>query len=219
MTSEELKDIVLCGETTTVQFKQTFTTQKKIADEMVAFANTHGGMILFGVEDKSGNLRGLSYDELQTISRELGNAANEQIRPTIFIETEVVKVDNMHFLICLVKEGNNKPYKNITGEIWVKQGADKRRVTENSEILSLFQQSQKYNPDQEGLPDSSAEDIDTLALDKFFERTYQKRINDFTDSPETILRNIHITDRKGQLTTAAEASWLHGKVATMGDCL
>ena len=202
MTSEDLQDIILCGETTTVQFKQNFTTQKKIADEMVAFANSRGGMIIFGVEDKTGNLCGLTYDELQTTSRELGNAANEQIRPTIYIETEVVKIEEKHFLVCHVKEGNNKPYKNLTGEIWVKQGSDKRRVTENSEILSLFQQSQKYNPDQEGIPDSSVNDIDTLALDRFFERTYQKRINEFTDTPETLLRNIHITDSKGQLTTA-----------------
>ncbi len=50
MTSEDLQDIILCGETTTVQFKQNFTTQKKIADEMVAFANSRGGMIIFCVE-------------------------------------------------------------------------------------------------------------------------------------------------------------------------
>lgn len=114
MTSEDLQDIILCGETTTVQFKQNFTTQKKIADEMVAFANSRGGMIIFGVEDKTGNLYGLTYDELQTISRELGNTANEQIRPTIYIETEVVKIEEKHFLVCHVKEGNNKPYKNLT---------------------------------------------------------------------------------------------------------
>ena len=120
MTSEDLQDIILCGETTTVQFKQNFTTQKKIADEMVAFANSRGGMIIFGVEDKTGNLCGLTYDELQTTSRELGNAANEKIRPTIYIETEVVKIEEKHFLVCHVKEGNNKPYKWKT--CFLKQG-------------------------------------------------------------------------------------------------
>ncbi len=46
MTEEAFKDICLCGETTTVQFKEIFTSQKDIAKEMVAFANTKGGMIL-----------------------------------------------------------------------------------------------------------------------------------------------------------------------------
>jgi len=115
MTTENLREIIKCGETTTVQFKQEFPSQKKIANEMVAMAN-----------------------------------------------------DEKHLLVCNVAEGANKPYKNIDGDIFVKQGADKRRVTENTEILSLFQQSQKYFPDQEGVADSSAEDIDTLALDRFF---------------------------------------------------
>lgn len=83
MTEDTFKDLCLCGETTRVQFKESFTSQKEIAKEMIAFANTKGGVILFGVEDKCGKLVGLSYDEIQVISRELGNAANEQVRPTM----------------------------------------------------------------------------------------------------------------------------------------
>ena len=135
MTEKELKDICLCGETTRVQFKREFTTQKEVAKEMIAFANSRGDMILFGVEDKTGELVGLTYEQLQQTSRELGNAAQEQVRPTIYIETDVVKADDKHFLVCTIADGRNKPYKNLQGEIWVKQGADKRRITENAEIL------------------------------------------------------------------------------------
>ena len=59
MTEKEFKEICLCGETTRVQFKREFTTQKEMAKEMIAFANSRGGMILFGVEDKTGELVGL----------------------------------------------------------------------------------------------------------------------------------------------------------------
>jgi len=82
MTSEELYDIIRCGETSQVQFKQKFTSQKQIAEELVAFANSEGGVILFGVADKTGQILGLSYEEIQTVSREVGNAANEHVRPT-----------------------------------------------------------------------------------------------------------------------------------------
>ena len=78
MTSEELRNIIKCGETSLVQFKQEFTTQKEMAAEMIAFANGRGGTILFGVKDKTGDILGLSYDEIQNTSRELGNTANEQ---------------------------------------------------------------------------------------------------------------------------------------------
>ena len=79
MTSEELRNIIKCGETSLVQFKQEFTTQKEMATEMIAFANGRGGTILFGVKDKTGDILGLSYDEIQNTSRELGNTANEQV--------------------------------------------------------------------------------------------------------------------------------------------
>ncbi len=46
MTDKELIDIARCGETTVVQFKQMFPGQKEIAKEMVAFANTRGGIII-----------------------------------------------------------------------------------------------------------------------------------------------------------------------------
>lgn len=202
MKADRLIEIIRCGETTAVQFKQEFTSQKKIANEMVAMANAKGGMMIFGVEDKTGEIVGLSYEQLQRTSSELGNTANECVRPTIYITTEVVKIDDKHLLVCNIAEGANKPYKNLDGEIFVKQGADKRRVTENSEILSLFQQSQKYFPDQDGVIDSSAEDIDTLALDRFFANVYKKRIEDFDIPVEKLLHNIHITDGKGRLTLA-----------------
>ena len=39
------------GESETVEFKRKFSTSRKIAKEMIAFANTKGGYILFGVDD------------------------------------------------------------------------------------------------------------------------------------------------------------------------
>ena len=55
MTADELKDICLCGETTKVQFKEAPIPQKELAREMIAFANSKGGVMLFGVADKTGD--------------------------------------------------------------------------------------------------------------------------------------------------------------------
>ena len=202
MTEDTFKDLCLCGETTKVQFKESFTSQKEIAKEMIAFANTKGGVILFGVEDKCGKLVGLSYDEIQVISRELGNAANEQVRPTIYIETEVVRVEEKHFLICSVEEGKNKPYKNLNGEIWVKQGADKRRITENSEILALFQDSGSYQPDAVGVNGTTFDDLDRYAIDDYLQKVYATTLDGFGGKAEQVLKNIHILNHNGVPTLA-----------------
>lgn len=202
MTQEELKDIARCGETTTIQFKEQFTGQKEIAKEMIAFANTLGGQIFFGIKDKTGELVGLSYDEIQTISRELGNAANEQVRPTIYITTDVIRADGKHFLVCSVAQGKNKPYKNLNGEIWVKQGADKRRITENSEILSLFQDSGSYQADAAGVQETNFDDLDRYALNDYLKKVYALNLDKLSDNAEQMLKNIHVLNHNGIPTLA-----------------
>lgn len=202
MIEDTFKDLCLCGETTKVQFKEAFTSQKEIAKEMIAFANSKGGVILFGVEDKSGKLVGLSYDEIQVISRELGNAANEQVRPTIYIDTEVVRMDEKHFLICSIEEGKNKPYKNLNGEIWVKQGADKRRITENAEILSLFQDSGSYQPDAAGVNGTTFDDLDRYAIDDYLQKVYATTLDGFGGKAEQVLKNIHVLNHNSVPTLA-----------------
>ena len=202
MTDKELIDIARCGETTVVQFKQMFPGQKEIAKEMVAFANTRGGIIIFGLEDKTGKILGLSYDEIQCISRELGNTANEQVRPTIYIQTEVVKVEDKHLLVCHVAQGKNKPYKNLNGEIWVKQGADKRRITENSEILALFQDSGSYQTDAVGVEGTQFTDLDNYALDDYLQKVYLTTLDNLGHNAEQMLKNIHVLNQNGTPTLA-----------------
>ena len=70
-------------------------------------------------------------------------------------QTDVVDVDGKMILVATVQRGRNKPYKDLAGHIWVKQGADKRRVTENSELLSLFQDSGEYHADEASVKDTS----------------------------------------------------------------
>ncbi|MCF0190307.1 MAG: putative DNA binding domain-containing protein [Marinilabiliaceae bacterium] len=202
MNNKEFIELCNCGETSRVQFKQEFTSQVKIAQEMVAFANSHGGVILFGVEDKKGTLVGLTYHQLQQISHELGNTASEQVKPIIYIETEVVRVEEEYFLVCHIEEGRNKPYKTNNGEIWVKQGADKRRVTENSEILSLFQDSGNYHAEEQRVSGSSVSDLEIAYLREYFQSVYGKAIEDFNQPLEVMLRSIGVIASNGEMTRA-----------------
>jgi predicted HTH transcriptional regulator len=92
MSSIEILDIIGAGETSKVQFKREFDNQDKIAAEMIAFSNSKGGMLLFGVEDKSGKIIGLNFKEIQVIGNKLVTIANELVKPLIYITTEVVIV-------------------------------------------------------------------------------------------------------------------------------
>lgn len=202
MNKEVFLELCKCGETSRVQFKREFSSQIKIAQEMVAFANSHGGDILFGVEDKTGVLMGLTYQQLQDTSLEVGNTANEQVKPAIYIETDVVKANDQHFLICHIEEGRNKPYKTNNGDIWVKQGADKRRVTENSEILSLFQDSGSFHAEEQAVQGTSINDIEMSYVREYFLKVYDKAIEDFSQPLDRMMKSLGIMSANGELTRA-----------------
>ena len=51
MNRKDLIDLIEEGENIQCEFKRHFTTPEKIAREMIAFANTKGGYILFGIDD------------------------------------------------------------------------------------------------------------------------------------------------------------------------
>ena len=67
MNAKEIKELCALGENSKVQFKLKIDNPSKIAAEIVAFANYRGGTILIGVEDKTGEIVGLTDDEVQQI--------------------------------------------------------------------------------------------------------------------------------------------------------
>ena len=117
MNSPDLKKIISQGETTTVQLKLSVDDAYKIATEMVAFCNSFGGKIIIGVDDKSGEVKGLSYPEIQQINALLVNAASENVKPTILIHSETVQIDGKNLIVATIAEGKDKPYKDNKGII------------------------------------------------------------------------------------------------------
>lgn len=197
---EKWAEKIRCGETSTLQFKRDEVHNGSLASELVAFANSKGGTMLFGVEDKKGTIEGLTYEEVQRISNQVGSVANSMVHPTIYVQTETLTVDDKIVLAVHVEEGCSKPYKDSTGSIWVKQGADKRHITENAEILRLYSESKKYYPDEDGVSGSTIEDLDDKKIDAYLLKVYGKQRTDFGVPFEVLMHNMHITTHSGELT-------------------
>jgi Predicted transcriptional regulator containing an HTH domain and an uncharacterized domain shared with the mammalian protein Schlafen len=116
MTQTELKQLISQGETSSVQLKERITDAYKVGTELVAFSNTKGGLLIICVDDKTGNIKGLSFEELQYTNNLLANAASENIKPTILLLTETVPTNEGNVMIVRIKEGADKPTK-ITKEL------------------------------------------------------------------------------------------------------
>ena len=201
MDSKELQQIVACGETSTVQFKEHFSNQDSIAAEMVAMSNACGGMILFGIKDKTGEITGLRYPEIQQINSILANIATNLLRPVIYIQTETVIIDDRAVLVARIAEGDNKPYKDLHGVIWTKQGADKRKVMENSEIIRLFQCSGMLYADEQPIPFTSEKDVNGSILDEFIRKEYGREKESFGVPYTELLQNLNIL-KENRMTLA-----------------
>lgn len=203
MNKEELKLRISQGESSALQFKLKWSDNDKMAREMVAFANSRGGAIVFGIEDKTGRIEGLSYDEVQTLSSQAGNMAENNIVPTLYIHSYPEEIDGKTVLVVEIPAGSNKPYKTLKGgEIYVKQGADKRLVKENRELMRMFYDCGQYYPDSAGVPGTSIRNLSESLIDRFFENQFGKRKEDFNIPTEVLYENMSFLDEKGQATLA-----------------
>lgn len=203
MNKEELKLKISQGESSVLQFKLKWSDNDKMAREMVAFANSRGGAIVFGIEDKTGRIEGLSYDEVQTLSSQAGNMAENNIVPTLYIHSYPEEIDGKTVLVVEIPAGSNKPYKTLKGgEIYVKQGADKRLVKENRELMRMFYDCGQYYPDSAGVPGTSVSSLSESAIDRFFLNQFGRRKEDWGVPVETLYQNMSLIDAKGQATLA-----------------
>lgn len=96
------------GEVSGVQFKERILDKYDIACELVAFSNSHGGKLVVGIKDKTGEINALSYSEVQETTNLLSDIASENVVPSILIKIDTVEVEDGNLVIATVKEGLNK---------------------------------------------------------------------------------------------------------------
>jgi predicted HTH transcriptional regulator len=198
MTEHELLQIIKGGESSTVQFKERLPHQDSLAHEMIAFSNSRGGIIIFGVNDKTGNLNGLSFGEIQMANQQMVNIASQKVYPPIFLETETVSVQGNQLVVVSIAEGISKPYKDSNGTIYIKNGSDKRKVTSNDEIARLLG-SKNLLADETEIFDTSIKDLDTRLFSEYFKKEFEMSYEDKGLTLEEalvakkIMRNNHVT--------------------------
>ena len=223
MMNDILKQIK-AGEVSGVQFKERILDKYDIACELVAFSNSHGGKLVVGIKDKTGETNALSYSEVQETTNLLSDIASENVVPSILIKIDTVEVEDGNLVVATVKEGLNKPYHDNKGIVWVKNGADKRKVFDNAELAEMMTDCGSFAPDEAGVRDATVNDLDATTIKQFlgnrFERVLEKKGltgDAFNEASldmicsaiakghdcEKILRNLRFIRPDGTLTVAA----------------
>ncbi len=195
MEAIELIQVVGRGEDSRRQFKQTITNPESIAGDLVAFSNSKGGMIFIGVSDQ-GTIVGLSADDIRRINQLISNTSTNVVRPSINPITENVSVGELIVMIVTIQEGISKPYADNNGVVWVKSGADKRRVTAREELQRIFQSASLVYADEVPVGGTTVSDVDSEHFSRFFQNQYGETIDEAIEkaggSFSQILNNLRL---------------------------
>ena len=96
------------------------------ADEVAAFANASGGVLVLGVTD-AGDVQGMSREQLDAVERLVGELATASIKPAIRLEAYRMELDGHPFLLVTVPEGHAQ--HDSPGGSYVRVGSSKQRMT------------------------------------------------------------------------------------------
>ena len=195
-----LAEIAL-GEDSTRQFKADIRNAESLASEMAAFANSEGGTIYIGVAD-DGSIPGLDKQDVSRINQVISNAASHLVRSPLTVRTENVPITGHRIVIVLtVPKGLDKPYFDKNGVIWLKCGADKRRINSKEELRRLFQLSGQFHAD-ELATNAGIDKLDKLRFRDFLRDVYKQ---DYPEDPAEVarlLQNMNLASDEGYLTLA-----------------
>lgn len=159
----ELLRLIRGGEDTYLELKVKLSNSEKIAQEIVALANTGGGVIIFGVNDQ---LRVEGVDDAESVQDELVRICREEIYPPLVPFVDRIAFDSGRRIVVLEVDGKRRPYRTRDGRFYLRLGSEKREASpeELSELIDETRTSRYENLPAVG---ANMEDIDEAHLWSF----------------------------------------------------
>lgn len=197
----ELMEKIYLGEDSTIEFKRELPHRDSLADEIAAFANTRGGVILVGVDD-DGVIIGLDRNTLQQVEREVVDICQDSIEPHVPILTEKLQIDDQNLLKIEVPR-SLFVHKTSNG-YFMRQGSSKREMP--TEQLARLLQSRS----QVGIRSFDAQVVPNTYKDTLRKELYQRFITEDVPAHEVedLLLKRRLLVKEGQTYRASVAGVL-----------
>ena len=198
----ELIEKIYMGEDSTIEFKRELPRRDDLAEEIAAFANAIGGVILIGVDDNS-NIVGIDHQDLDGTEKIVVEICRDTITPMVYIVTEKLQIDDKNLLKIEVPRS---PFVHQSaGRYFIRQGSSKRRMpTEQlARLLQSRSQAHRISFDEQFIP--------TTHKDTLKETLYQRFITEGATNREKIedlLLKRRLLVKEGQKHRASVAGLL-----------
>lgn len=131
----ELIEKIYLGEDATIEFKRELPHRNSLADEIAAFANAKGGVILIGIGDES-EIVGIDRQALNEAEKTVVEICQDSIDPIVLIFTEKLRINDKNLLKIEVPR-SLFVHKTSNG-YFIRQGSSKREMP-TEQLARLFQ--------------------------------------------------------------------------------
>lgn len=165
----DLVELLTLPEGKTLEFKRDLSSSQGVLKTIVAFANTAGGTLLVGVEDKSRHVRGVR--EPLDLEERLANLISDSVVPRLVPELEVLPWRRTQVLAVRVYPSPSRPHylkrEGLEGGVYVRVGSTNRRADrELIEELGRFARGEAF--DEQPMPDLDSEALDFRVASESF---------------------------------------------------
>ncbi|HET6979689.1 MAG TPA: RNA-binding domain-containing protein [Pyrinomonadaceae bacterium] len=156
----ELLRLIRGGEDTFLELKVKLSNTEKIAQEIVALANTGGGVMVFGVNDQ---LRVEGVDDPERVQEDLVRICREEVQPPLVPFIDRIALDNGRRIVALDIESKRRPYRTRDGRFYLRIGAEKREAS-REEISTLLDEARPLRYEDVPALGATIADIDEAHL-------------------------------------------------------
>lgn len=172
----------------------TESEKKELTKDVIAMANSRGGRgyIIFGVEDKTKRILGISPPDFK--EEKIQQIIYNRCDPPIPISVDVLEYEGKTLAVLTVYKSRHKPHQMLqNGTIYVRRGST-TDFARRSEIANLFQEYGLLTYETVILKNATLEDIDYDLV-----RSYFATLNVVSERPsEIILEALGIIGKKAE---------------------
>ncbi len=203
----ELQEKIRLGEDSYLELKEvrfsgdrvSAPTRSDLADELAAFANAHGGVLVLGVRDKTKEIIGIPYERLDAVESVVREACYDSIRPPLMPVIERLELTDSSgkaAAVLRIDVPRSLFVHQSPGGYFHRLGSSKRQMP--PEVLArLFQQRSQTRLirfDEQTLPTATIADLTPALWERFATPLTQ-------DAPEALLQKLGMAriDEDGEL--------------------
>jgi ATP-dependent DNA helicase RecG len=174
-------------------------TPKRLDSSLSAFANTRGGVLLFGLDERHG-FKAVGVQDAQALQKDLAELAQSQMEPAVAITISHEVLSGVNLVVAEVEELSPalKPChhkgKDAFEGSYLRVGNTNQRMTQY-QVWGYLSARVQPTFDAEPVPSSGVEDLNTVRVETYVDRIrseHPRRLRGATTLEES-LNALHIT--------------------------